>query len=1342
MTEIRLFINRQDEAYTAYWIDAGGQPSQPFPLLLPLNGDDMAELRWYLEEYMQFPIGGEQTKAAAVERKLKTWGEALFAALFGTAEGIQVYNNFMHDPEPRLLTIGTTDADALGQPWEMMRDQRGPLAFRGVVIRRQLQGAGMRLRYDFALPLRILLIVSRPTDSGFIDPRTSLRPVMDALDELPGLAQLDFCEPPTFARLEEMVSAARAEKRPFHIVHFDGHGTYLPKTGVGALEFEKENGESELIAGTRMGDLLSRLEVPLVILEACRSADLSERPVFGSVAPALLQSGVGSVVAFSHAVHVEAAKLFVERFYRQLAAGRSVGGALEEGRARIHANRARWLAHGPAAATIDLQDWFIPQLYQIGANPTLLPTDHSSVDSDQSSVGSDQYAGGSNQSSVSQSPISGSAATQSPIFYNFPAPPRYRFHGRARELLALERAFRRHNAVLFSGMGGMGKTALAREAAAWELRKGRFTAAVFHSFEQKAGAERVVQLLGEALHGDDFPSLSEKEQWQLAVSLFHQQPVLLVWDNFESTLPIYQQNEADITAFADEARAELHKLYTELTSDRDGKGPQGRLLVTCRPQATGLPGIKELPLRGLARPDSLYLLAAILDQKSIEVTGAGYEREEMARLLQKLNDHPLSIELVTPHLWGLTPAQIVADYEQLLPQFSDDEAGEGRNRSLLASLAFSQGRLSEAAQQVWPYLGWFDGGVFEAFLLLFAQISPERWAAARAELVETALIRVEELDFTTPYLRFHPTLADASRTTAAHRPANSEESRAARFVAVYTEVRGLAHSFLRGQQPAAGMVLVAQEEANLRRAASLAFQQGARAAGGGIIETLVDYLERAGRLRERNSLTAWAKAQLAVPDGGLDDAACGAILDHAWTLLTQGEAGRAIEEVQQLLARLQRDGLGDGADPTFQLGLGHAYLGRIYDHAGRPDLAVDPLQQAVKLFTELEAQANLSAALGDLANAYRQLGQLDEALQTAERALAINREIGRDREIVVGLGQIARILVAQNRYGAAQARYEEALAAARQVGDGQLEGLILQHMGILHDAQGEYGRAISRYQAALQRFQQIGNQGSQMRTCNLLASAEMQRGQLEAAATWYGRAQELAQKLGDQAQLAAIAQNRGILYQNQAEQATDPAHRSAYLRQAVTAVEEAAAIDREMGNPADMASSYGQLGQIYRLLEEFDKAEENLLQALQIHESLDQPDLWKTYHHLADLAHDRGDAAAAAEWQAKREAKVAELEARRRADRGEGDTQPQVDPQLVQVILALAQAAHQARSSRAPLPPEAGEVVAQLMEQPGPLGQVGLFLSTVAANEAVPAVPAGLPPQLAPILEALAEAWA
>ncbi len=48
-----------------------------------------------------------------------------------------------------------------------------------------------------------------------------------------------------------------------------------------------------------LADILSRLQVPLVLLEACRGAQVSDRPVFGALAPALLQGGVGSVIAFS-----------------------------------------------------------------------------------------------------------------------------------------------------------------------------------------------------------------------------------------------------------------------------------------------------------------------------------------------------------------------------------------------------------------------------------------------------------------------------------------------------------------------------------------------------------------------------------------------------------------------------------------------------------------------------------------------------------------------------------------------------------------------------------------------------------------------------------------------------------------------------------------------------------------------------------------------------------------------------------------------------------------------------------------------------------------------------------
>jgi len=85
--------------------------------------------------------------------------------------------------------------------------------------------------------------------------------------------------------------------------------------------------------------------------------------------------------------------------------------------------------------------------------------------------------------------------------HGFPPEPIYRFQGRAAELLELERAFRGAPAVLLSGMGGMGKTALAREAAAWDITVNAVAPGFVDtemlgviSPEQRAWGERVIAL--------------------------------------------------------------------------------------------------------------------------------------------------------------------------------------------------------------------------------------------------------------------------------------------------------------------------------------------------------------------------------------------------------------------------------------------------------------------------------------------------------------------------------------------------------------------------------------------------------------------------------------------------------------------------------------------------------------------------------------------------------------------------------------------------------------------------------------------------------------------------------
>ncbi len=284
---------------------------------------------------------------------------------------------------------------------------------------------------------------------------------------------------------------------------------------------------------------------------------------------------------------------------------------------------------------------------------------------------------------------------------------------------------------------------------------------------------------------------------------------------------------------------------------------------------------------------------------------------------------------------------------------------------------------------------------------------------------------------------------------------------------------------------------------------------------------------------------------------------------------------------------------------------------------------------------------------------------------------------------------------------------------------------------------GHLRRAVELGKEALALFQKVGDREGEMQTCDLLGSSEMVKGHFDAAEAWCARSRELAEALGAQDMAAVVAQNVGILYQMRAERAEDPEARSFHLHHAIASTEESLAVWLERENQVAAASSYFQLGVLHRLLGDPERAEELSRRSLRIRESLNLPDVYKDYASLADVARDRGDAEAAAEWQAKHDAKVAELE---RLRRGDGDATADVEAQLAPVVLALAQAAFEARARDGPLPPEAAEGLAQLDALPAPLNDAGAFLNAVAAGGTVPAVPAGLPAAVAEILGKLKEA--
>ncbi len=312
--ELRLlFTPAENGSFTVHLEDMPGHTVGVPATLTPFLGeDDFENLRWYLEEYMDLPDGGAVIRAQGVEEQIKEWGQRLHDAVFAAPENAGLLRTLLKAPEPRALTIATDQSELLRLPWELMRDAAGSLAQR-VAVRRQLETPESLVAREVKLPLRMLYIVSRPGDTGFIDPRLTTRALVTALDPLQGNVRLDFCRPPTLPQMEAMLREAQTAGNPYDLVHFDGHGTFLPELQLGALCFEKPDdgsGESktDLVRADRLGDLLAKYKIPLVVLDACRSATVGKAAVFRSVAPRLIQAGVGSVLSMGHAVHVEAAQ--------------------------------------------------------------------------------------------------------------------------------------------------------------------------------------------------------------------------------------------------------------------------------------------------------------------------------------------------------------------------------------------------------------------------------------------------------------------------------------------------------------------------------------------------------------------------------------------------------------------------------------------------------------------------------------------------------------------------------------------------------------------------------------------------------------------------------------------------------------------------------------------------------------------------------------------------------------------------------------------------------------------------------------------------------------------------
>src|SRR4051794_35961758 len=91
----RLFVNLGADGRASVSAMGDGehlrQVGEPVKLNWPMTEAELADLRWYLEDYLRTPFGVYEDRGEQVAQQLSEWGRRLFDAVFGTGSARDVY---------------------------------------------------------------------------------------------------------------------------------------------------------------------------------------------------------------------------------------------------------------------------------------------------------------------------------------------------------------------------------------------------------------------------------------------------------------------------------------------------------------------------------------------------------------------------------------------------------------------------------------------------------------------------------------------------------------------------------------------------------------------------------------------------------------------------------------------------------------------------------------------------------------------------------------------------------------------------------------------------------------------------------------------------------------------------------------------------------------------------------------------------------------------------------------------------------------------------------------------------------------------------------------------------
>lgn len=644
------------------------------------------------------------------------------------------------------------------------------------------------------------------------------------------------------------------------------------------------------------------------------------------------------------------------------------------------------------------------------------------------------------------------------------------FVGRTDELRELRELLDAHRLVTVSGVGGIGKTRLALQAAADTIGK-YADGSWLVRLEDVTDPDLVAGTIASALR---IPGVAGQSDTETLIDHLRARHAFLLLDNAEHVLVA--------------AAAVVREVLASCS--------QISVLVTSR-EPLHLPGERVLRMNPLSAVDAAALFVNRAALRSAD--------RYVERICDDLDRVPLAIEIAAAHVGALSTKQLGARLHTMAETLaSKDASQEARHRTLQATVDWSYRLLNPKEQRFFAMLSAFEGGfTLEACeSVAWAGEEDDPAYALLDALVDKSFVSAEPAGESMRYR-----LLDTLHRFASAKLRQSGDEGLARSLH-FTHFKNLADrwgDWGSDAEQEAYLAELSAELPNLRAALEWGLQQTDTSATFELLIKVAMYWQQHCNIAEARSWLARACSTAA----GTCTPLHAKLLRRASTFATiEDDYTAAREFTARAFAMFEE--LDDRAGKAEAL----HNLAVIEQRSGSEERALLLYADALQLFQECGHEIGIITALYNLALTSKHLGRIDDARRYLERGMALCTGAQHADRLATFWTLSAELAVGEGAFDAAAAALQRALQMKSALGDRHDQVEVLFSIAALEIRRSDLGAAHASAREALTLARDLGVPSLLVGCFEIYAVIFARESRIERAREVYALAKAMRSELG------------------------------------------------------------------------------------------------------------------------------------------------------------------------------------------------------------------------------------